>query len=631
MSCSRCSTASSCAARASAILPSGMSSRPVRRRAVRLRVAAQVRHRPVVERHHRLLLRVLEHLRLEREHGAHGLVRVVVVPELDHVGAVVVLVDDLLEDRRRDVGVARAVEAEDDLVAVVDGAELGRRGEDVEQVVDARPAASGSTLARLTAASEPACRSASISARVISTSEPSPSRVGMRCAIDPPVVPRAGRSSLVSRITNRIAPDDIGGRAGVKAAAAVVARAAATFAQVSAVAAAARPCVASGASAGRGARESGAPPDRQGARVEPRIVTRQGDGSAVALTRSELRSELEEGTRAAAARARAPELRADELDHLLDIFASRARFTAVDIGDEVVLSFDGSGTPQQGSRVDALLQYEQCLGADTCELYHIDYSYKAVKTDRRRRAAGDEGGAGARHHPGALRRPAGPRPLLAPGRAVRQLVGAAAGDAHRRGARGAGGGGRARRRGHGPRRRRAVGGRRRRHQLRHRRRRRRRRPAGDAARRRAPARRRTRPWASWSAWPAEVVLGTHGAARVPRHATGRPQAGGPVPGGAGGRRHHLRAGRQRQHQPHGRLERRPGAHLHEAVHGRRADPRARQRGHGRRRRADERLQPRRRRLALLARLRRHPARSTACRWAPATSSACRSRTPSPRG
>jgi dimethylamine--corrinoid protein Co-methyltransferase len=30
--------------------------------------------------------------------------------------------------------------------------------------------------------------------------------------------------------------------------------------------------------------------------------------------------------------------------------------------------------------VDALVQYEQCLGADTCELYHIDYSYKAVKT-----------------------------------------------------------------------------------------------------------------------------------------------------------------------------------------------------------------------------------------------------------
>jgi dimethylamine---corrinoid protein Co-methyltransferase len=113
--------------------------------------------------------------------------------------------------------------------------------------------------------------------------------------------------------------------------------------------------------------------------VEPRIVTRMGDGSAVALTRSEIRAELEEGTRAVAERIKLEPLPAADLDHLLDVFASRARFSAVDIGDEVVLSFDGSGSPQQGSRVNALLQYEQCLAADTCELYHIDYSYKAVK------------------------------------------------------------------------------------------------------------------------------------------------------------------------------------------------------------------------------------------------------------
>ena len=114
--------------------------------------------------------------------------------------------------------------------------------------------------------------------------------------------------------------------------------------------------------------------------MERRIITRLGDGSAVALTRSELRAELEEGTQAAAARAKLPPLKTSELEHLLDIFASAARFSAVDIGDEVILSFDGTGTPQQGSRVDALLQYEQCFAADTCELYHIDYSYKAVKT-----------------------------------------------------------------------------------------------------------------------------------------------------------------------------------------------------------------------------------------------------------
>ena len=113
--------------------------------------------------------------------------------------------------------------------------------------------------------------------------------------------------------------------------------------------------------------------------MQERLITRLGDGSAVAMTPAEIRADLEEGTQVAATRAKLPPLTAAELDHLADIFISPSRFSAVDIGDEVVLSFDGSGTPQQGSRIDALVQYEQCLGADSCELYHIDYSYKAVK------------------------------------------------------------------------------------------------------------------------------------------------------------------------------------------------------------------------------------------------------------
>jgi dimethylamine--corrinoid protein Co-methyltransferase len=114
--------------------------------------------------------------------------------------------------------------------------------------------------------------------------------------------------------------------------------------------------------------------------VERRFTTRLGDGSAVALTRGELRAELEDDTQAAAGRGKVPPPETHELELLLDIFASAARFSAVDIGDEVVVSFDGSGTPQQGSRLSALLQYEQCLAVDTCELYHMDCSYKAVKT-----------------------------------------------------------------------------------------------------------------------------------------------------------------------------------------------------------------------------------------------------------
>ena len=114
--------------------------------------------------------------------------------------------------------------------------------------------------------------------------------------------------------------------------------------------------------------------------MEPRVPTRMGDGSLTEMTRSEIESDLEEGTQAAVARGKVPPLTEDELDHLLDIFASAARFTGVDIGDEVVITKDGTGTPQLGSRVDALYAAEQVLGHDSCELFHNDYSYRAVKT-----------------------------------------------------------------------------------------------------------------------------------------------------------------------------------------------------------------------------------------------------------
>jgi len=47
-------------------------------------------------------------------------------------------------------------------------------------------------------------------------------------------------------------------------------------------------------------------------------------GRRAPLTRSELRAELEEGTQAAAARAKLPPFETHELEHLLDIFASAA-------------------------------------------------------------------------------------------------------------------------------------------------------------------------------------------------------------------------------------------------------------------------------------------------------------------
>lgn len=116
-------------------------------------------------------------------------------------------------------------------------------------------------------------------------------------------------------------------------------------------------------------------------RLEAKIPTRMGDGSLVEMTRSEIKADLEAGTQLAAKRAKVPELTQDELDHLLEIYGSAARFTAVDIGDEVVLSNDGTGTKHIGNRVQDLQSYETLVGVDIVELWQIDYSYKAVKTN----------------------------------------------------------------------------------------------------------------------------------------------------------------------------------------------------------------------------------------------------------
>ena len=110
------------------------------------------------------------------------------------------------------------------------------------------------------------------------------------------------------------------------------------------------------------------------------IKTRLGDGSLIELSPADLRVDLESGTAAAATRAKVAPLTEDELAHLFDIFASNSRFTGVDIGDEVVLSIDGSGNADSGSVVDGLLQWQNHLGADIVELWNHDYSFKAVKT-----------------------------------------------------------------------------------------------------------------------------------------------------------------------------------------------------------------------------------------------------------
>ncbi len=115
-----------------------------------------------------------------------------------------------------------------------------------------------------------------------------------------------------------------------------------------------------------------------------KIFTRYGDGTPVELDESDVMRDLEDGSRDAAERGNIPELSREELQHLFDIFNSPHRFIGVEMGKEVILSYDG--TPIKMSRaqvnVDRLqcLQiYEKLMGADTLEMGAIDYSFKPVK------------------------------------------------------------------------------------------------------------------------------------------------------------------------------------------------------------------------------------------------------------
>ncbi len=113
---------------------------------------------------------------------------------------------------------------------------------------------------------------------------------------------------------------------------------------------------------------------------ENRIPTRMGDGTIARLTRGELQADIEAGVEAAAARAKVPPLDADEMEHVLDIYASPARFTSVDLGDEVVLSCDGTGMKTHATRQQDMQSFEQWMGADLVELCVGDYSLKVVRT-----------------------------------------------------------------------------------------------------------------------------------------------------------------------------------------------------------------------------------------------------------
>jgi dimethylamine--corrinoid protein Co-methyltransferase len=109
-----------------------------------------------------------------------------------------------------------------------------------------------------------------------------------------------------------------------------------------------------------------------------------GDGSVTELSESELRRDLEEGSRHAAERAKILPLSEDDLRRLLELYKCPDKSVGVERGKEVILSYD-SGTTKFNrvnvsvSKLQSLQIYERMLGADTMEMGHMDYSYKPAK------------------------------------------------------------------------------------------------------------------------------------------------------------------------------------------------------------------------------------------------------------
>jgi len=120
------------------------------------------------------------------------------------------------------------------------------------------------------------------------------------------------------------------------------------------------------------------------------ILTRMGDGERVTMSVSQVKEDLEAGTRDAADRGKIPELTAAELEQLLEIFQDQNRIVGVSPGEEVVLTHDigtlrlmgdqaNSGVGIPLSRMQGILIHERAFAADTMELGHIDYSFKPIK------------------------------------------------------------------------------------------------------------------------------------------------------------------------------------------------------------------------------------------------------------
>lgn len=116
-----------------------------------------------------------------------------------------------------------------------------------------------------------------------------------------------------------------------------------------------------------------------------KFLTRYGDNYAGFMSESEIKANIESGTRDAADRGKIPPLTQEEMDYLYEIITCPQKIVSVEPGNEVVVSFDAgtlklqvrNGIPMD--RLQAILTQERALASDSIELCHVDYSYKPVK------------------------------------------------------------------------------------------------------------------------------------------------------------------------------------------------------------------------------------------------------------
>ncbi len=121
------------------------------------------------------------------------------------------------------------------------------------------------------------------------------------------------------------------------------------------------------------------------------ITTRMGSGERVEMSPSEIKEDLDVGTKDAAQKGEIPELSPEELDQVYEIIAEPGRVVSVPSGSEVIVTDDGvsenlkRAEPDGGSgihslgRTTALMAYERGVAADTASMGHEDYSFKPVK------------------------------------------------------------------------------------------------------------------------------------------------------------------------------------------------------------------------------------------------------------